>query len=118
MGYTNAPTLPYSTQTYGKYFITQLVDQHIKRNLWVGTNCTGQRLDEYGLDEQNPMNGRYGFQLSQVWRDAPGSPLGDNISWVRREDTFTNFLMFQPYLGQQTISRTNDQGFMGMGWCC
>ena len=93
--YSNAPTIPNTTNTYGRYFITQIVSSfHQRYNLRDGTNCVGTELAGNGLDTQNPYDTPSELGFGE-WTDSPGGGL-TTASWLTMGGSFRSHLMFQP----------------------
>jgi hypothetical protein len=94
--YTNAPMIPNSTNNYGRYFITQVVEGFRQQyNVRFGTNCIAEQIDGSGLDGSNPYGEGYKSSDHGEWWDSPGSEL-TYASWLKRTDSFRTHLMFQP----------------------
>jgi len=83
---------------YGQYFIVQLADVQLKKNLASAGVTNGLFCNTNGLDTLPELNGLImpSTELSENWSDQPGSPLEDPIQWYSESDSFTNYLMFQP----------------------
>jgi hypothetical protein len=93
--YTDAP-VNYNTNTYGDYFITQALESWQQQyNVYSGTNCTGFSTNGGGgLDKDSPY-GPIKNTPNGEWTDSPGGPLSI-AHWLKEEDSFSTYLMFQP----------------------
>ncbi|HEX5217994.1 MAG TPA: hypothetical protein VFZ59_00365 [Verrucomicrobiae bacterium] len=96
--YTNAPRIPNTTNAYGRYFITQVVESSQQQyNVRIGASCLGYQWDGNGLDGSNPYGDTNAFSgaTHHEWWDSPASGL-TYASWLKRTDSFRTYLMFQP----------------------
>jgi len=94
--YTNAPLKPATSETFGRYFITQIVDAFREQyNVRIGTNCSAEQLDGSGLDNWTPFGTGYKDTDHDEWTDAPGGGL-TYASWLTMTGSFSATLMFQP----------------------
>jgi hypothetical protein len=103
---TNVPAADTNGSFYGAYFVTQLVEAHQKMNVTTGSTVYGYQRDRNGLDNQV----RYGYgsdgytvafpaELANnpSWTDSPDIEFGGVARWVSENETFKDYLMFQPF---------------------
>jgi hypothetical protein len=104
-GYTNAPVAPLSTNTYGQYFVTQVIDSYtVEYNLVSGGNCSGYETnDTLGLDTQYPYGGISSQSTNFEWTDSPGQQLSVAL-WLYEANSFSTYLMFQPNVGGNSVA--------------
>jgi hypothetical protein len=97
-GYTDAPLMPNSTNTYGQYFITQVVQFYSQKYNLYDTNgvCANGYVTNYymGLDSSN-FYGPPSRLTTAGWSDGPSAALS-SAHWLWLTNTFTTWLMFQP----------------------
>jgi hypothetical protein len=95
--YSGAPTLLGSTNTYGQYFVIQVIDSFSQQyNLVDSNGCAGYITnDAQGLDAQYPYLGTTSSNTSYIWSDAPDTPL-TVAHWLSENGSFSTYLMFQP----------------------
>ena len=99
-GYTNAPVMPNTTNTYGYYSITQVINNYSQQYNLITNGCMGfDTNDINGLDRSNPYGVNNGAGWTALpnfeWTDAPGVLLS-NAHWLDTSNSFSSYLMFQP----------------------
>jgi hypothetical protein len=98
IGYTNAPAMPGSTNLYGVYSLTQVIESYSQKyNLNTSNGCIGYETNfATALDKEDPYWSVVLTSRDGEWTDAPRAELSV-ARWLAIENSFTAHIMFRPY---------------------